>query len=66
LALLATKDGLKSESVTKEWDTALIMQRRITPVALSLCDVDDLPRRMQPLQMMDWNSLKPTPDECWS
>jgi hypothetical protein len=57
LALLATKDGLKSEWVTTEWGAAWVMQRRITPL-LYRCDVDDLPRRMQQLQVLDWNNYE--------
>ena len=56
-ALLATRDGLKSEWVTTEWGAAWILRRRITPL-LYRCDVDDLPRRMQHLQAIDWHTYE--------
>ncbi|WP_321476173.1 TIR domain-containing protein [uncultured Paludibaculum sp.] len=57
LALLATKESLKSEWVTTEWGAAWVLRRRITPL-LYRCDVDDLPRRMQRLQAMDWSNYE--------
>jgi hypothetical protein len=57
LALLATKPGSKSESVTTEWGAAWVLQRRITPL-LYRCDVDDLPRRIQQQQAIDWHTYE--------
>jgi hypothetical protein len=57
LALLATREALKSEWVTTEWGAAWVLQRRITPL-LYRCDVDDLPGRMQRVQAVDWHTYE--------
>jgi hypothetical protein len=57
LALLATRDGFKSEWVTTEWGAAWVMQRRITPL-LYRCDVDDMPERLRRHQAIDWHTYE--------
>ncbi len=57
LALLATKDSLKSEWVMTEWGAAWVLQRRITPL-LYRCDVDDLPDRLRQYQALDWHNYE--------
>jgi len=57
LALLATRDGFKSEWVSTEWGAAWAMQRRITPL-LHRCDVDDMPECLRRHQAIDWHTYE--------
>ncbi|MFH1293962.1 MAG: TIR domain-containing protein [Pseudomonadota bacterium] len=65
MAVIVSKDSLKSEWVITEWGIAWALQRRITPI-LHRCDIDQLPDRLKNYEARDLYKIDDYLDEVIS